>query len=60
MRMTYRMKFGLPGRLMDLMMARRQFRKMANAVLEGLKHHVETGDVIEDGVPARALEPSPV
>ncbi len=52
---NYEMKFGLLGKLMDVVMARRQFLKLGGQVLEGLKHHVETGDTIADDVPARVL-----
>ena len=52
---TYEMKFGLLGKLMDVAIARRQFGKLGGQILDGLKHHVETGDTIADDVPTRAL-----
>jgi hypothetical protein len=42
--LSYQLKYGLIGRLMDKMMVRAQFSKMIPAVLAGLKHYAETGE----------------
>ena len=39
--LEYELKYGLLGRLLDLVMVRRQFSKVPKAVLRGLKRHVE-------------------
>lgn len=47
----YQMKFGPIGALMDAIMVRSQFQNSVRSVLAGLKHHVETGEVIGDALP---------
>jgi carbon monoxide dehydrogenase subunit G len=44
MTLSYGMKLGPIGWLMNQMMVKKQFRKVLPMVLEGLKHHVETGE----------------
>lgn len=51
----YKLKFGVLGALMDVLMARRQFRKTMEEILAGLKFHVETGKLVDDHIPALAL-----
>lgn len=50
----YKLKYGLLGSLLDRLFARRQLQKGFDAMLAGLKHHVETGELVGDKVPARA------
>ena len=52
--LDYELKLGLLGKVLDVAVARRQFRKLIGRVLEGLKYHVETGGAVEDSVPERA------
>lgn len=47
MTMEYTMKFGPIGALMDALIVRKQFEKVAPSLLAGLKHHVETGEEID-------------
>ncbi len=42
----YEPKFGLLGKVMDVMMMRGQFRKMLGEVLDGLETHLRTGAVV--------------
>jgi len=42
----FRMKFGPVGAIMDRLVVRRQMRKLAELTLAGLKHHVETGELV--------------
>ncbi len=46
MRLEYRLKMNVIGTLMDRLMVRSKFSKTVDHVLAGLKHHVETGEVI--------------
>jgi carbon monoxide dehydrogenase subunit G len=46
MRLEYRLKMGVIGTLMDHLMVRPQFSKTVDHILAGLKHHVETGEII--------------
>ena len=48
----YQLKFGRLGALMDLLIARRQFQKGADALVSGLKHFVETGERVGERIPA--------
>ena len=48
----YQLKFGPMGALMDAVMAKRQFQKSADNLVAGLKHFVETGELVGDAVPA--------
>ena len=50
----YKLKYGLLGSLLDRLWARRQMQKGFDAMLAGLKHHVETGELVGDKLPARA------
>ncbi len=50
----YKLKYGLLGSLLDRLWARRQLQKGFDEMLAGLKHHVETGELVGDKVPARA------
>ena len=44
----YQLKGGPLGTLMDVAMARRQLGQGFTALLAGLKHHVETGETVDD------------
>jgi len=46
MTVNFQMKFGLIGALMDRLKVRRQMRKLVKLTLAGLKHHVETGELV--------------
>ena len=46
----YELKFGPLGVLMDKLFAGRQFRNGMAEMLAGLKHHVETGELVDDKV----------
>lgn len=48
--MSYEPKFGPVGRLMDRLVLRKQFAKAWSGIFAGLKHRVETGDVVAKGV----------
>ncbi len=47
MHFEYRMKYGLVGALMDAIMVKPQFSKAIPGILAGLKHHAETGELID-------------
>ncbi len=47
----YVLKFGPLGLLADLLIARRQLKKGMADMAAGLKHHVETGDLVDKSVP---------
>ena len=46
MTVNFQMKFGLIGALMERLMVRRKISKQAQITLAGLKHHVETGEIV--------------
>lgn len=48
----YKLKFGPLGVLMDLLMARRMYRKTMTELLAGLKHNIETGEEVGTELPA--------
>ncbi len=48
----YVLKFGPIGAIMDMLFAKRQSQQGFDDMLTGLKHHVETGELIGDTVPA--------
>ncbi len=48
--MRYDMKYGPVGWVMDRAMVRPRFGKAFSLILAGLKHYVETGDVVTDDV----------
>ena len=54
------LRFGILGRLMDAMMVRREFTKIVPKVLAGLKHHVETGELVNQEVAGRLGDPAKV
>jgi carbon monoxide dehydrogenase subunit G len=45
MELKYDLKFGLVGRLMDVLVVRSQFSKVVPAVLSGLKKYAESGQL---------------
>lgn len=45
---TYLMKMGFIGKLLDHVVMKNQNRKVMRRVLDGLKYHIETGEVIVD------------
>ena len=50
----YALKYGLLGRLMDRIAVGRKFKKGMSDLLAGLKHHIETGELVGDRVPDTA------
>lgn len=48
--MTYDTKFGPVGWVMDRLMVRNRFGRAWQGIFAGLKHHSETGEVVEKGV----------
>ncbi len=50
MSLTYQLKFGPVGMLMDQMMIKRQFSKAIPGILAGLKYHAETGELVDRSV----------
>ncbi len=44
--MTYVPKWGIFGKVLDVLVLRMAMRSTFNKVLKGLKHHVETGELI--------------
>jgi len=44
--MTYVPKWGIFGKILDVLMLRMGMRHVFNKVLKGLQHHVETGELI--------------
>ena len=46
MTVNFQMKFGIIGALMDKLMVRRKISKQLQITLAGLKHHVETGELV--------------
>ncbi len=44
--MTYLPKWGIFGKILDVLVLRMAMRSTFNKVLKGLKHHVETGELI--------------
>ena len=44
----YELKYGPIGALMDTLFARRQVRKGMDELLAGLKHHIETGETVNE------------
>ena len=54
--MTYVPKWGFFGKILDVLVLRMAIRSTFNKVLKGLKHHVETGDLIgKNGKPTPRL-----
>lgn len=43
---SYDVKFGIIGKLLDHVVMQNQNRKVMKRVLDGLKHHIETGETI--------------
>lgn len=56
MHLDYSLKFGLFGSLMDRLLVKQQFSKAVPGILAGLKHYVETGEVV-DGKIRLSLQP---
>lgn len=50
----YQLKYGPIGALMDILIGRRQAQKGFDEMLAGLKYHVETGELVQNQVPAAA------
>ncbi|MCH9688718.1 MAG: SRPBCC family protein [Deltaproteobacteria bacterium] len=48
----YRLRYGPLGWLINALMMKRMLRKAFETALAGLSHHLETGDLIADSVPA--------
>lgn len=46
MTVNFQMKFGLIGALMERLMVRRKISKQVQITLAGLKHHIETGELV--------------
>ena len=52
----YTLKFGPIGWLISAIMMKRLFRKVFGVALAGLSYHLETGELVADSVPDRAVE----
>lgn len=50
----YDVKYGPIGWLMGALMLKSAFRKVFGLSLGGLAHHLETGELVTDAIPARA------
>ncbi len=50
----YQLKYGPIGMLMDILIGRRQAQQGFDEMLAGLKYHVETGELVQNKVPAAA------
>ena len=58
-KMDYTPKFGAVGKMMDALMMRRQFNKLAGEVLDGLQTHLQTGAIVgRGGQPERERSPA--
>lgn len=49
MRMNFKVKYGILGKLIARTMMKSQFRKLLSGVLDGLDHHSRTGEIIGKG-----------
>ena len=47
----YKLKFGPIGALMDVLFGKRMLQRGFDDMMAGLKHHIETGELIGDSVP---------
>ena len=47
---NYQPRFGIIGQIMDRVMIQPQYRKILPAVMQGLKHHAETGEVVDENL----------
>jgi len=45
---SYDVKMGIIGHLLDHLMIQKQIRSTMQRVLDGLKHHIETGETVAD------------
>lgn len=55
--MNYTPKWGIFGRILDVLILRMAMRNIFNKVLKGLQHHVETGELIgQNGKPIPPME----
>ena len=50
MSLSYRLKFGPLGALMDAMLVRKQFQKAVPGILAGLRHYTETGETVDSNI----------
>ena len=50
----YKLKFGIIGTLMDVLFVKRMLQHGFDDMMAGLKHHIETGELIGDSVPQAA------
>ena len=50
----YQLRYGLVGAFIDTLIVRRQYQKGFRNLLAGLKSHIETGEFVDDHVPAAA------
>ena len=50
----YQLKYGPIGALMDILIGRRWAQQRFDELLAGLKYHVETGELVQNHVPAAA------
>ena len=55
--LSYGLKYGPIGRLMDVMMVRSQFENIVPRMLAGLKHYTETGEEVTAEVLKRTPQP---
>ncbi|MEM9069284.1 MAG: SRPBCC family protein [Myxococcota bacterium] len=45
---TYKLKFGVLGKLMDAMAVKKQFTGNLNVMIAGIDHHLRTGEYIDE------------
>ena len=50
----YTLKYGLIGRLLNQIVVGRKFKTGMEDLLDGLKYHIETGELVGDRVPDMA------
>ncbi len=53
--LTYTPKWGILGKIIDVVMLRMAMRRIFSQVLKGLQHHVETGELIGNGKPTSSV-----
>lgn len=56
MQMEYETKMGVIGAAMNVVMIKGQFDKAVKGILQGLKHHTETGEVVTGTVSKQVLQ----
>jgi carbon monoxide dehydrogenase subunit G len=54
MQLTYDTKLGVIGKAMNQVMIKSQYKKTIQRILDGLKYHAETGQVVDTKIPSQA------